>query len=203
MKCRCESANGSMGGKNSDGVLFLCRCGLALPLKRKFSLLQLFLSHQVELFVDQVECFSSVLDKSHKNPKSLSTLLTITFMHHPYWLVILVPFMTISAVRAFTISSNHLNIMKTRSASTKVMATAKKATAAKAKKPAAKKKESPASPTKATTVTMNVDGPWWDFFTKEDEEYNAYMGNEWGFEKVGSVTVCQCFSFCSIVPPDQ
>ncbi|KAL3928151.1 MAG: hypothetical protein SGBAC_012769 [Bacillariaceae sp.] len=74
--------------------------------------------------------------------------------------------------------------MKTRSASSKT--TSKLASV---KKAAAKKKKTPnkakAAAPEAVNTSKKGDGPWFDIFTKGDEEYTAYMTNEWGFETRG------------------
>ena len=42
--------------------------------------------------------------------------------------------------------------------------------------------------TKDETKNGNpLDEPWYTMFTKGDEEYDAYMGREWGFEKVRAI----------------
>ena len=33
-------------------------------------------------------------------------------------------------------------------------------------------------------IKDNKDGPWYQIFTKGDEEYDQYMATEWGFEQV-------------------
>lgn len=38
------------------------------------------------------------------------------------------------------------------------------------------------------------DSPWYSFFTKGDAEYDAYMANEWGFEKRGDVALFEKLS---------
>lgn len=92
-----------------------------------------------------------------------------------------------SSVRAFTAKNRHTYLkMKTRSASSsKVIVSAKKTTTT--KKKATKKKAKVATPssTASKASTKSGDEPWFTFFTKGDEEYNAYMSNEWGFETRG------------------
>lgn len=93
--------------------------------------------------------------------------------------------MLLSSVRAFTTVNNHHFIMKTRSASSKT--TTKLASV---KKTAAKKKKNPNKAKVAAPAAVNSakkgDEPWFNIFTKGDEEYTTYMTNEWGFETVSA-----------------
>ena len=42
-----------------------------------------------------------------------------------------------------------------------------------------------ASNTESTKSVDTTSTPWYNVFTKGDERYNAYMANEWGYEKHG------------------
>jgi DNA-3-methyladenine glycosylase I len=46
------------------------------------------------------------------------------------------------------------------------------------------------------SLSETENGPWYRMFTKGDEEYDQYMANEWGFEKVGKrvyAVICSRF----------
>jgi hypothetical protein len=77
-----------------------------------------------------------------------------------------------------------LNMAKTRSRSTSTAAAAVKPKAVtKPKLAAAKKKTSKKE--SSSPIDDDENRPWYrKAFTKGDDEYDRYMGTEWGFEKV-------------------
>ena len=117
--------------------------------------------------------------------RQYSFCVTTTFMQRSRIIVTLIC-MLLSSFRAFT-ANNHLK-MKTRSVSattTTVVASAKKIASKMKKNPTRKPKVAKQAVTKSTMTSKKGEEPWFHFFTKGDEEYTAYMTNEWGFEKVG------------------
>jgi len=79
--------------------------------------------------------------------------------------------------------------MRTRSASIKSIDASPKRTSRTKKK---KKKEmkaakkgktaTPRGANEAAGATKSSGEPWWHYFAQGDEQYSAYMVNEWGFE---------------------
>ena len=51
-----------------------------------------------------------------------------------------------------------------------------------------------ASTAATSTAIDQGDNPWYHFFTKGDAEYEAYMANEWSFEKRGDVVLFEKIS---------